>query len=385
MGNLGSGYEHSLYPQSGGTGDPQSLGTGSHLDNRRVSGPRARGDSKSQLRLLIDARKLLDGGIGRYTMSLLEMLADERQGEELQVTALINPEHRKYIPERVVPLVTHQHPFSMAGWLTGAGQIPWGLFDVFHSPHIVVPVGVPIPTVVTVHDIIPVTHPLNWLHQRITAYMLSRLRRPSVHVLTVSAASAQQLSDVLGIGAQVVPNVLPFAVRARSNDDVKVAEGVPYVVGVFSNRKPHKGQRVFAEACAACGIKGIAIGKGASVIEGYPGIECRSEMSWEELLSVYLGARALVVSSRVEGFCLPAMEAKALGIRIVSTPEPAVCELLDGNDEVASDFTAMALAQALRRALDRTVSGYLWDKGELLYPAMIIESLKGTYKAAAAR
>lgn len=376
MGNL-EGRDHNSFGQFL---DSQIMGIAQPPGFAHGPGHRARRTPKSRLRLLVDARKILDGGIGRYTMSLLDMLADERHGEELQVTALINAEHRRYLPEQVIPLVTHQRPFSLGGWLTGAGQIPWGLFDVFHSPHIIVPIRVPIPTVVTVHDIIPVTHPLNWLHQRITAYMLSRLRQPSVHVLTVSSASARQLSDVLGIDAQVVPNVLPFAVRARTQDDGKIEDRARYVVGVFSNGKPHKGQRVFAEACAACGVKGIAIGRGASVIQDYPGIECRSEMSWEELLTVYLGAQALVVSSRVEGFCLPAMEAKALGVRIVSTPEPAVCELLDQNDEIATDFSATALAQALGRALNKETADYVWSKGEALYPERIVASLKETYK-----
>lgn len=334
------------------------------------------------LRILIDARKITHGGIGRYTASLL--LALESEG--VIVTALVNAEQRPLLPHFVTPLITHLAPYSIPSFFSLSGQIPWSLFDLYHSPHFFLPRAVPIPSVVTVHDVIPVTHPSGILHQRLTSYMLSRLSTHASSVVTVSRSSAQQLRTLFGIESILVPNILPFPAHQNPNSN-NAGTNDRYVVGVFSNGKPHKGQLNFAHACASCGVRGIAVGKGATVLQGAPMITCLSEMPWEELLKVYQSATALVVASEVEGFCLPAMEAKALGVPVVSTPEPAVLELLDENDEVAKDFSSLALGVALRAALRKSESSsqgqhrgaYRWAGAEAYSPQRVAKQLMNVY------
>lgn len=333
-------------------------------------------------RLLVDARKIADGGIGRYTASLLAAL----EGEPVQVTALVTAEHRPMLPPYVTPLITHMAPFSVQSFYRLTSHVPWGLFDVYHSPHFFLPRSIPIPTIVTVHDAIPISHPSGILHQRLMSYFLSRLATRANAVITVSRKSALQLRALVGLETRVIPNILPFAAQ-RSPDVANQSatdSGLPrrYVVGVFSNGKPHKGQRQFAEACAACGVAGVAVGRGGAMLAGHPNITCMADMPWEKLLEVYQGASAVVVASTVEGFCLPAMEGKALGVRIVSTPEPAVCELLDDNDEVASDFSGAALATALRRALARPEREYLWERAAEFYPQRVAKQLMNLYHQA---
>lgn len=334
------------------------------------------------VRLLVDARKIADGGIGRYTASLLTAL----EGEPVHVTALVTAEHRPMLPPYVTPLVTHVPPFSLQSLGCLASHVPWGLYDLYHSPHFFLPRSIPIPTIVTVHDAIPISHPSGILHQRLMSYFLSRLATRASAVVTVSRNSALQLRRLVGLETKIIPNILPFAAQ-RSPDVASQSATGPalpsrYVVGVFSNSKPHKGQQQFAEACAACGVAGVAVGRGGAMLSGQPNITCISDMPWERLLEVYQGARAVVVASTVEGFCLPAMEGKALGVRIVSTPEPAVCELLDDNDEVASDFSGPALATALRRALARPEREYLWERAIDFYPQRVAKQLMNLYHQA---
>ncbi len=331
------------------------------------------------LRILIDARKITHGGIGRYTASLLSALS-ALESEGLIVAALVNAEQRPLLPNFVTPLVTHLAPYSLASFFALSSQIPWSLFDLYHSPHFLLPRAVPIPSVVTVHDVIPVTHPNGVIHQRLTSYMLGRLCSRASAVITVSRSSAKQLRELFGIDSTVVPNILPFPAHPNPN----VAEGDSrYVVGVFSNNKPHKGQQNFAHACASCGVRGVAVGKGATVLQDAPFITCLSEMPWDELLKVYQGAAAVVVASAVEGFCLPAMEAKALGVPVVSTPEPAVLELLDEHDEVANDFSAAALGSALAAALKKSEgishASYTWSHAHEYYPERVAKQLLNVY------
>ena len=331
---------------------------------------------KIPLRVLIDARKITDGGIGRYTASLLDALAPEK----ILITALILPQQRLLLSSAITPLVTHLKPFSLRSFLGLSAQIPWGLFDVYHSPHFLLPRRVPIPSVVTVHDAIPVSHPVNFLHQRVMSYLLARLGRDATKVIAVSKASAARLKELVGCSTEVVENILPFPTEALPAEHALSVQA-PYVVGVFSNSKSHKGQEKFAKVCNDCGVHGVAIGHGAALLDGMPNITYLSEMPWEKLLEIYRGAQALLVCSSVEGFCLPAMEAKALGVRVVSTPEPAVLELLDYNDEIAKDFSSEALSLALRHALARPLTGYRWQKGEDLYPQRIAKKILNVYNS----
>lgn len=63
------------------------------------------------------------------------------------------------------------------------------------------------------------------------------------------------------------------------------------------------------------------------------------------------GARMVVFVSDFEGFGLPVVESMRLGKPIVIAPEPACLEVAGGHAVVITDWTAPALAQAVRDAL----------------------------------
>ena len=55
----------------------------------------------------------------------------------------------------------------------------------------------------------------------------------------------------------------------------------------------------------------------------------------------------------MEGFCLPALEAKAFGVPVVSRPVEAVKELLDSSDIICDDLSCAALASGLIQGIER--------------------------------
>ena len=58
----------------------------------------------------------------------------------------------------------------------------------------------------------------------------------------------------------------------------------------------------------------------------------------------------VVFPSDFEGFGLPVVEGMLLGKPVVLGPEPATNEIAGGHAAVAADWTAAALADAVRRA-----------------------------------
>jgi glycosyltransferase involved in cell wall biosynthesis len=71
----------------------------------------------------------------------------------------------------------------------------------------------------------------------------------------------------------------------------------------------------------------------------------------EEFHRVFASAGMVVFPSDFEGFGLPVVEGMLLGKPVVLGPEPATNEVAGGHGCVAPDWTAAALADAVRRAL----------------------------------
>jgi len=82
-------------------------------------------------------------------------------------------------------------------------------------------------------------------------------------------------------------------------------------------------------------------------------VELRAWAAPEAFQEAFASASLLVFPSDFEGFGLPAVEAMALGIPVVVSPDPALIEVTAGHAEVMSGWDAPALADAVARALGR--------------------------------
>jgi alpha-1,3-rhamnosyl/mannosyltransferase len=258
-------------------------------------------------------------------------------------------------------------------------------YDLFHAPHYTLPLGISIPTIVTVHDLIHVQCPERFYYP----WVARKLIRSAVHraraVIAVSQHTKRAVLDLCDVAESkivCVPNGVPSFLRdlpTTAAEGRRYCELAPFFLSVFSTIKPHKGLHDLLEAYtlyrssdtwSAVGSRCprlVLAGYGTeeilnssallSTISQTEGVHIVGAVSKEELSTLYRKATALVVPALLEGFCLPALEAQACGLPVVCRPVPALQELVTDSDVVAADSSLGALAAAMVQGTVRAASG----------------------------
>ncbi|MBN8548478.1 MAG: glycosyltransferase family 4 protein [Deltaproteobacteria bacterium] len=314
------------------------------------------------LRVLLDARKLGHGGIGMYIENLINGFLE--LGVELTVVGQRSALLRFGLLDYVGIIDDDAKQYSINELFFLSRRINQSQFDVFHSPHFTLPYGLKIPTVVTVHDLIHVRQPERFYYPYVAAPLIRSALRRATRVLTVSDSSRADILSLMGEGnfhdkICVVPNAVDPVFGARA------AEGraKPYLLAVVSNSKPHKGlpqliegfQKVMASELSTVpkGLKLMVVGEGAQgLVDMHGSIITIGHVSKERLARLYREAMAVVVPSRAEGFCLPALEAHASGTPVIATPVAAVQEILSEGDVECPGFAPADIATGIIRFLE---------------------------------
>ncbi|GAA1240222.1 glycosyltransferase family 4 protein [Oryzihumus leptocrescens] len=320
-------------------------------------------------------RAAVPGGTGRYTAELAQALMAAAEGTA-SLTGWVAEAVRA--PELGLPIRSlHLAPQALARvWERGLGPGIRGA-DVVHAPTLLVPPrrrGQQL--VVTIHDVVPWTHPETLtprgvrFHQRMGA----RAAREASLVLTPTEAVAAQVRTILDPRAEV--RALP---PGRSSlpvpDDptaVRAALGIepgPYVLFV-GTAEPRKGLDVLLEAFAEPVLAGCRLvvagpsGWGGVDVQAQarsrglePVVHVTGRVTDTELAALYAGAAALAMPSRAEGFGLPVLEAMSCGVPVVTSDDPALVEVGAGATLVAPVGDHACLAQQLATAVNEPSPG----------------------------
>lgn len=252
---------------------------------------------------------------------------------------------------------------------TASGAAPLrvvhGRRRVFHSPALAPPAAVRGTWVQTIHDLLPLVEPDQFAADRGRWERLAGRTRRATQVIAVSQHSADQAVDVLRIPENRVTVVYHGVDERFSPSRVRENSAAPFILYV-GEYGPHKG---FREAFAVAG-RLASLGyphtlqlagriapwvrddvNGAFEAAGRPtNVELLGFVG--DVLPLYQRARALIVTSRHEGFGLPALEAMATGTPVVAFRNSATAEIVASGGVLVRDGDVGELVRALRPILD---------------------------------
>jgi O-antigen biosynthesis alpha-1,3-rhamnosyltransferase len=310
---------------------------------------------------------------------VLEQLAAE---PDLRLAALVTDPAS--VPSGVAPVRIRRIGPGRFSELEHELRLPFdirnGDFDVFHSPGNSPPARCRRPWVQTLHDLIPLAFDDPGFRDERRRWQRRGGRiRNAAAILADSQYTADQAIGLLGLDPRRV-HVAHLGCDARFHPPAAPVEPAePYVLYV-GEYGPHKG---YAEAFAAAGALADRghphrlkmVSRMTPVVEqtvramvtssAHPErIDLLGFVSDDDLVALYHGAAALMVTSRAEGFGLPALEAMASGTPVVSFRNTSLTEVVgDGGVLVADGDVPGLVAEVAaiisnqRRAEEVSASG----------------------------
>ena len=172
--------------------------------------------------------------------------------------------------------------------------------------------------------------------------------RAATGIVAVSEFTKREAVELLGVPAERV-TVVGNAVEPHFTPRGTVSQG-EYVLAV-GTLEPRKNLRRVAAAAARLGVELRVVGA-----RGWGGVETpgwAGEVSDEQLVELYRGARALVFPSLYEGFGIPILEAMACGTPVVTSRGGATEEVAGGAAVRVDPLDEEAIAAGIEAAAGR--------------------------------
>lgn len=365
------------------------------------------------LRVAIDLRPLaLDsgGGVGLLVAQIVEELS-------ARGVSFVGIADRPIPPGRVAPSIPvwtaagtggriRWESLALPGVLRGLDPLP----DLFHATwNHGVPRGLPFPSLLSLHDLIPWRAPRYvpwprpaWLHRALYRRAVRASVRAAARIVTLSEASRSEIESALPEARgriDVVPCALPRWFVTPPPEAVAALHarfGGPYwlYLGGFD---PRKGVDTLLDALIALAAEGAALPP--VVLAGSLRGEARALRGRAEPLghrvhfpgfvpdadlpALFAGAALFVYPSRAEGFGIPPLLAMASGVPVVAADTGAVAETLGGAGVVVPPGDPAALAHALRALLrDPAPLSDLRARGRVRAGAFSVDALASRMRAA---
>jgi glycosyltransferase involved in cell wall biosynthesis len=328
------------------------------------------GPHRERVTVVLDAQALTSvaagGGIGSYTRHLLGALAKR---DDLDLHALcVDPD---VVPGGVTPIPIHrwahrprlearEHAFRVRYDLLR--HRPAG--SVFHNPSFHAPARVSSPWVQTLLDVIPLVDDSPDL-----AVLRARWKRfgpryqKADAVIAISHHAADEGIRMLGLDAGRV-HVASLGVGENFVPGSGPTDP-PYVLAVaqYSRRKGFAEAFAVMDALVEAGYPHRLVVAGAihpwaraelTALHGaarHPNrIELRDAVP--DLVPLYQGATAFLMTSRSEGFGLTALEAMACGVPVVAFANTSLPEVVGQGGQLVADGDVVAMTAAVRSVID---------------------------------
>jgi glycosyltransferase involved in cell wall biosynthesis len=323
----------------------------------------------------LDARKILDFGIGTYIRNLVRALAAIDQ--ENRYALLVRPQDREQLgdlPGNFRPVVQSAPVYSARELVALSWRLWREKLDLYHATHYVLPAVVPARAVVTIHDIIHLLYP-EFLPSRFAFLYAQRMIRRSLargdRIIAVSQNTKNDLTHYFDVDPgkiEVVYNGVEDAFRQRLPEPElerwlrQLGISRPYLLFV-GNPKPHKNLdtvvRAYAQArrLASFDAPLVCVGnrsgtefkirQRADLLGLGDQVRLLGHVASEALPAIYQGATLFLYPTLYEGFGLPVIEAMASGVAVITSNNSALKEIAEGYAHLVDPLDVERMAQAI--------------------------------------
>ena len=332
--------------------------------------------------IALDARKWTDFGIGTYVRCLVAELEKLESPHELLLLMHSDSLAQSVdLPSEVRRVVVEARSYSLRELVLFGGEVRRTEADLYHAPHYPLPLHLPAPTVVTVHDLIHLlfpqflpTGPRGLLARAYARWMLRSSTRRARRIITPSQSTANDLQSHLRVPAEKI-RVIPNGVHssfARSHPEAEVLQTLtelqvsqPFVLFV-ANPKPHKNFDRLLEAYAlwqsaessrqlapprlvCVGARGAEREKLINLFADDPNTQILGYVDDSTLAHLYAACEMFVFPSIYEGFGLPVLEAMAAGAPVITSTTSSLPEVAGDAALLVDPGDATALARAMQQ------------------------------------
>jgi glycosyltransferase involved in cell wall biosynthesis len=340
------------------------------------------------LKIILDARKIGDYGIGNYLYHIFNGLIQSGQFD-----------HKVVYLGDTNPLGVGDHciirsQFANYRWQEHF-EIPRKVQPYrdyyYFSPHYVFPVFLKNPLIVAIHDLIHFKFSHFFkpaIKVSLAKYFIKKARKKATMVLTGSHSAKQDLCEMFGFREDRI-EVIYHGVADAFFEQARSPSSQPYpYIAYMGNFKPHKNLSLLLEAFAKIKqifpelrlvLMGIREGQALDqLIKFYDlasQIIVKGFLPLEELIAWVDGSEFFVFPSLYEGFGLPPLEAMARNKAVISSTGGSLPEILEENalffDPRSSDDLADKMSLFLKdtticntyaRKGYRHAQGFRWNK-----------------------
>lgn len=372
--------------------------------------------------VVIDGRYITDyyPGIGRYVFNLARALATAAPEQHLSLLVDRGERQTRFdfrsLESCGVSLVpVRSGPRSVLGHLDIRRECRRLSATLFHAPHILSAGRVACPSLVTVHDLIPMTEPgalKSFRHRLFFRTLLRRALASATAVITPSKTVACDLNALCGVASEritVVPEAADPSFQPIPQEQcagVRERLGLPerYILSVGTDR-PHKNLSRLVEAWGLLAdeqrsgchlvIAGTEDARHAQARKRARELDPKAvqflgRVDERDLAAVYSGAQLVVQPSLCEGFGLPLIEAMACRVPVACSRTPVFDEVSGGAalkfdpTDVGDMRTAIARALNEEQLREQLVSRGVARANELSW-AQTAKLTLGAYRKARRR
>jgi glycosyltransferase involved in cell wall biosynthesis len=332
--------------------------------------------------VVIDARHLRDFGIGTHIRNVLVNLP--AAAPELDFLAVVRASEQKDVPAGVQPVVYDRGDDDRLDDIRFPGFLRSLKADVHHVPLNAVPILMPRPYVVTIHDMASLLFPTgtgfenNW-----RAYRFRRGLIRADQVIAVSNATKRDVENVMGVPEERIRVIYnapdPAFTQSNVADDLRLRDllferyqvDYPYLLYAGTIRAQKNIPRLVEAFAVLRGeldthpiykkLRLVIIG---DELSKHPQlrrtvIQSRVEnlvrflgfVPIEMLRAFYKNAAAFVFPSLYEGFGLPPIEAMACGTPVVASNVSSLPEVVGDAAMVVNPENVFDIARGIREIL----------------------------------